>query len=178
MFFSILVYILLFISVPSSHLLFKEYLTKKSRRKDCTFQRCIKDFLSTCFMLRSLSLGCKTMWVCVQLTQLGVHLILRFPIRPQCRGLLLARAVSFWLLFQWSVLLIDLESLAGELFKGISTLDAISLYASCQIRRIFTMKSAASANGDVTRPMVPCVSMSVLCSHVSGLCCFPCFTLF
>lgn len=178
MFFSILVYILLFISLPSSHLLFKEYLTKKNRKKDCTFQRCIKDFLSTCFMLRYLSLGCETMWVCLQLKMFDVHLILRFPVRPLGCVVILARAVSFWLLFQWSVLLIDLESLAGELFKGISTLDAISLYASCQIRRIFTMKSAASADGDVTCLMVPCVSMSVLWSRISGLCCFACFTLF
>ncbi|XP_029683282.1 protein CFAP20DC [Takifugu rubripes] len=56
----------------------------------------------------------------------------------------------------WSVLLIDLESLAGELFKGISTLDAISLYASCQIRRIFTMKSAASADGETMVSLIPC----------------------
>lgn len=177
MFFSILVYILLFISAPSSHLLFKGYLTKKNRREDCTFQRCIKDFLSTRSMLTYLSLGCETTWVCLQLNQLDVRLILSFPIRPPCCVVILAPAVTFWLLFQWSVLIIDLESLAGELFKGISTLDAISLYASCKIRRIFAMKSAASADGDVTRPMVPCVSVSVLCSRISGASLFDLFDL-
>lgn len=177
MFFSILVYILLFISVPPSHLLFKEYLTKKNKRKDCTFRRCIKDFLSTRFMLRSLWLGCRTTWVCLQRNQLDGPLILRFPIRPLCCVLILP--VPFSLLFQWSVLLIDLESLAGELFRGISTLDAISLYASCQIRRIFTMNSAASADGDVTRvtwfPVSPRLSRA---PAFRGFAVFTCFTWF
>lgn len=62
---------------------------------------------------------------------------------------------------QWAMLFIDLESLAGELFKGISTLDAISLFASCQIRRIFTMKPAASADGNGTRQMAPCIMLSM-----------------
>lgn len=57
---------------------------------------------------------------------------------------------------QWAMLFIDLESLAGELFKGISTLDAISLFASCQIRRIFTMKPVASADGNDTCQIAPC----------------------
>lgn len=62
---------------------------------------------------------------------------------------------------QWAMLFIDLESLAGELFKGISTLDAISLFASCQIRRIFTMKPAASADGNGTHQMAPCFMLSM-----------------
>ncbi|KAM8915769.1 protein CFAP20DC isoform 2-T2 [Spinachia spinachia] len=41
----------------------------------------------------------------------------------------------------WSNLCIDLESFSGELFKGFLTLDAITLFATCKVRRIFTMKS-------------------------------------
>lgn len=67
---------------------------------------------------------------------------------------------------QWVMLFIDLESLAGELFKGISTLDAISLFASCQIRRIFTMKPAVSADGNGTCQMAPGFMLSM---HVSTL---------
>lgn len=71
---------------------------------------------------------------------------------------------------QWAMLFIDLESLAGELFKGISTLDAISLFASCQIRRIFTMKPAAAADGNGKRQTAPRFRwMSVLCFLMMSL---------
>ncbi|XP_041836257.1 uncharacterized protein C3orf67 homolog [Melanotaenia boesemani] len=39
----------------------------------------------------------------------------------------------------WSTLCIDLVSLTGELFKGFLTLDGITLFATCKVRRIFTM---------------------------------------
>ncbi|XP_075893208.1 protein CFAP20DC isoform X2 [Nelusetta ayraudi] len=41
----------------------------------------------------------------------------------------------------WSTLLIDLVSFTGELFKGFLKLDVITLFASCKVRRIFTMKA-------------------------------------
>ncbi|XP_034388150.1 uncharacterized protein C3orf67 homolog isoform X2 [Cyclopterus lumpus] len=41
----------------------------------------------------------------------------------------------------WSTLCIDLESFTGELFKGFLTLDGITLFATCKVRRIFTMKT-------------------------------------
>lgn len=46
-----------------------------------------------------------------------------------------------YLLSQWSTLCIDLESFASGLFKGFSTLDGITLFATCKVRRIFTMKT-------------------------------------
>lgn len=42
---------------------------------------------------------------------------------------------------QWSTLLIDLVSFTGELFKGFLKLDVVTLFASCKVRRIFTMKA-------------------------------------
>uniref|UniRef100_A0A096MB79 CFAP20 domain containing n=1 Tax=Poecilia formosa TaxID=48698 RepID=A0A096MB79_POEFO len=41
----------------------------------------------------------------------------------------------------WSTLCIDLESFASGLFKGFLTLDGITLFATCKVRRIFTMKT-------------------------------------
>ncbi|XP_054473499.1 uncharacterized protein C3orf67 homolog [Anoplopoma fimbria] len=41
----------------------------------------------------------------------------------------------------WSTLCIDLESFTGELFKGFLSLDGITLFATCKVRRIFTMKT-------------------------------------
>ncbi|XP_010738184.3 protein CFAP20DC isoform X1 [Larimichthys crocea] len=41
----------------------------------------------------------------------------------------------------WSTLCIDLVSFTDELFKGFLTLDVITLFATCKVRRIFTMKT-------------------------------------
>ncbi|XP_029287819.1 protein CFAP20DC isoform X2 [Cottoperca gobio] len=41
----------------------------------------------------------------------------------------------------WSTLCIDLVSFTGALFKGFLTLDGITLFATCKVRRIFTMKT-------------------------------------
>ncbi|KAK2862033.1 hypothetical protein Q5P01_001566 [Channa striata] len=41
----------------------------------------------------------------------------------------------------WSTLCIDLVSFTAELFKGFLTLDGITLFATCKVRRIFTMKT-------------------------------------
>ncbi|KAK5872549.1 hypothetical protein PBY51_013236 [Eleginops maclovinus] len=41
----------------------------------------------------------------------------------------------------WSTLCIDLVSFTSELFKGFLTLDGITLFATCKVRRIFTMKA-------------------------------------
>lgn len=57
------------------------------------------------------------------------------------------QAVSLWtkkkldLLSQWSTLCIDLISWTRKLFKGFLTLDGITLFATCKVRRIFTMKT-------------------------------------
>ncbi|XP_078802860.1 protein CFAP20DC isoform X3 [Oryzias latipes] len=45
----------------------------------------------------------------------------------------------------WSTLCIDLLSMARELFKGFLTLDGITLFATCKVRRIFTMKEEPPA---------------------------------
>ncbi|MEQ2314703.1 hypothetical protein AMECASPLE_014884, partial [Ameca splendens] len=49
----------------------------------------------------------------------------------------------------WSTLCIDLVSIAGELFKGFLTLDGITLFATCKVRRIFTMKTDPKIMSDV-----------------------------
>ncbi|XP_040014582.1 uncharacterized protein C3orf67 homolog isoform X1 [Xiphias gladius] len=41
----------------------------------------------------------------------------------------------------WSTLYIDVVSFTAELFKGFLTLDGITLFATCKVRRIFTMKT-------------------------------------
>ncbi|XP_037643270.1 uncharacterized protein C3orf67 homolog isoform X1 [Sebastes umbrosus] len=41
----------------------------------------------------------------------------------------------------WSTLCVDLVSFTGELFKGFLSLDGITLFATCKVRRIFTMKT-------------------------------------
>uniref|UniRef100_A0A3Q0SCV0 CFA20 domain-containing protein n=1 Tax=Amphilophus citrinellus TaxID=61819 RepID=A0A3Q0SCV0_AMPCI len=41
----------------------------------------------------------------------------------------------------WSTLCVDLVSLSSELFKGFLTLDGITLFATCKVRRIFTIKA-------------------------------------
>ncbi|XP_072239133.1 protein CFAP20DC [Leuresthes tenuis] len=48
----------------------------------------------------------------------------------------------------WSTLCIDLASLASALFKGFLSLDAITLFATCKVRRIFTMKAEPAAVSD------------------------------
>ncbi|XP_054586634.2 protein CFAP20DC isoform X2 [Nothobranchius furzeri] len=58
----------------------------------------------------------------------------------------------------WCTLCIDLMSLSGELFKGFSTLDAITLFATCKLRRIFTMKKdpgTTSEDGVYLMDMIP-----------------------
>lgn len=49
--------------------------------------------------------------------------------------------IILFLLSQWSTLCIDLVSFTDELFKGFLTLDVITLFATCKVRRIFTMKT-------------------------------------
>ncbi|XP_034550105.1 uncharacterized protein C3orf67 homolog isoform X2 [Notolabrus celidotus] len=44
----------------------------------------------------------------------------------------------------WSTLCIDLVSFSDELFKGFLTLDGITLYATCKVRRILTIKPEPS----------------------------------
>ncbi|XP_041639856.1 uncharacterized protein C3orf67 homolog [Cheilinus undulatus] len=48
----------------------------------------------------------------------------------------------------WSTLCIDLVSFSDELFKGFLTLDGITLYATCKVRRIFTIKLEPSGVSD------------------------------
>ncbi|XP_008284031.1 protein CFAP20DC [Stegastes partitus] len=48
----------------------------------------------------------------------------------------------------WSTLCIDLVSLTGELFKEFLRLDGISLFATCKVRRIFTMKTEPTGTSD------------------------------
>ncbi|KAM4740714.1 protein CFAP20DC [Anableps anableps] len=61
----------------------------------------------------------------------------------------------------WSTLCIDLVSFTGGLFKGFLTLDAITLFATCKVRRIFTMKtdpkimSDTFLNGACLMEMIP-----------------------
>lgn len=56
--------------------------------------------------------------------------------------------IILFLSFQWSTLCIDLVSFAGELFKGFLKLDVITLYATCKVRRIFTMKTEPKDDGN------------------------------
>ncbi|XP_029006093.1 uncharacterized protein C3orf67 homolog isoform X2 [Betta splendens] len=46
----------------------------------------------------------------------------------------------------WCTLCIDLVSFTAELFKGFLTLDGITLFATCKVRRIFTMKAEPTAD--------------------------------
>nr|XP_020453597.1 uncharacterized protein C3orf67 homolog [Monopterus albus] len=48
----------------------------------------------------------------------------------------------------WSTLCIDLVSFTAELFKGFLTLDGITLFATCKVRRIFTMKTEPTGMSD------------------------------
>ncbi|XP_040890483.1 uncharacterized protein C3orf67 homolog isoform X1 [Toxotes jaculatrix] len=48
----------------------------------------------------------------------------------------------------WSALCIDLASFTAELFKGFLTLDGITLFATCKVRRIFTMKTEPTGMSD------------------------------
>ncbi|KAM7402210.1 hypothetical protein PAMP_017473 [Pampus punctatissimus] len=50
----------------------------------------------------------------------------------------------------WSTLCVDLVSLTGELFKDTRflTLDGITLFATCKVRRIFTMKTEPTGMPD------------------------------
>ncbi|KAM7006185.1 protein CFAP20DC [Tautogolabrus adspersus] len=48
----------------------------------------------------------------------------------------------------WSTLCIDLVSFSDELFKGFLGLDGITLYASCKVRRILTIKPEPSGVSD------------------------------
>ncbi|XP_024916039.1 protein CFAP20DC isoform X2 [Cynoglossus semilaevis] len=49
----------------------------------------------------------------------------------------------------WSTLCIDLVSISTGLFKGFSSLDGITVFASCEIRRIFTMKTGPLVTDEV-----------------------------
>eukprot|EP00064_Thunnus_orientalis_P008922 superscaffoldBa00001096_g8945 len=51
---------------------------------------------------------------------------------------------------KWSTLCIDLVSFTGELFKDARflTLDGITLFATCKVRRIFTMKTEPTGVSD------------------------------
>lgn len=51
----------------------------------------------------------------------------------------------------WSTLCIDLVSFTRELFKGVGfmSLDGIALFATCRVRRIFTMKAEPDAGDDI-----------------------------
>lgn len=53
-----------------------------------------------------------------------------------------------YVLSQWSTLCIDLVSLSGELFKGFLTLDGITLFATCKVRRIFTVRTEHAGMSD------------------------------
>ncbi|XP_028303181.1 protein CFAP20DC isoform X2 [Gouania willdenowi] len=48
----------------------------------------------------------------------------------------------------WCTLCIDLVSLTSELFKGFVSLDGIALFATCKVRRIFTMKTQQTQMSD------------------------------
>ncbi|XP_071350741.1 protein CFAP20DC isoform X3 [Trachinotus anak] len=48
----------------------------------------------------------------------------------------------------WSTLCLDLVSFTAELFKGFLTLDGITLFATCKVRRIFTMKTEPTRMSD------------------------------
>lgn len=56
--------------------------------------------------------------------------------------------VLLFLLSQWCTLCIDLVSFTAELFKGFLTLDGITLFATCKVRRIFTMKAEPTTDGN------------------------------
>lgn len=70
-------------------------------------------------------------WLCIVFKS-DVHDPLRRPYEHK---------TILFLLSQWSSLIIDLVSFTGELFKGFLKLDAIALFASCKVRRVFTMKT-------------------------------------
>ncbi|XP_070707199.1 protein CFAP20DC [Pempheris klunzingeri] len=48
----------------------------------------------------------------------------------------------------WSTLCIDLVSFTRGLFKGFLTLDGITLFSTCKVRRIFTMKTEPTGMSD------------------------------
>ncbi|XP_069392653.1 protein CFAP20DC isoform X2 [Paralichthys olivaceus] len=48
----------------------------------------------------------------------------------------------------WSTLCMDLVSFTAGLFKGFLKLDGITLFATCKVRRIFTMKSEPAGMSD------------------------------
>ncbi|KAM3621825.1 uncharacterized protein V6R79_016501 [Siganus canaliculatus] len=48
----------------------------------------------------------------------------------------------------WSTLCIDHVSFTSGLFKGFVTLDAITLFATCKVRRIFTMKTEPTGTSE------------------------------
>lgn len=58
--------------------------------------------------------------------------------------LLVTTEKTLFLLFQWYSLCIDLVSFSNKLFKGFSSLDGITLFATCKVRRIFTIKPEPS----------------------------------
>lgn len=158
--------------------LFEGYRTEKTRKNGCTFPQFIKDFPWTCFMQRYPWLAWKTTWASLLLNQFSLctvlsHVLFRIALLNPLAVLFsypCNRSILLSVSPQWAMLFIDLESLAGELFKGISTLDAISLFASCQIRRIFTMKPAAVADGNGKPQMAPRFRwMSVLCFLMMSL---------
>ncbi|XP_034074993.1 uncharacterized protein C3orf67 homolog isoform X8 [Gymnodraco acuticeps] len=76
----------------------------------------------------------------------------------------------------WSTLCIDLISFTSELFKGFLTLDGITLFATCKVRRIFTMKtvpSELSGDGNALNKTDMFLSGAGLMDSVPRSCQFP-----
>ncbi|XP_010780762.1 protein CFAP20DC isoform X3 [Notothenia coriiceps] len=76
----------------------------------------------------------------------------------------------------WSTLCIDLISFTSELFKGFLTLDGITLFATCKVRRIFTMKtvpSELSGDGNALNKTDTFLSGAGLMDSVPRSCQFP-----
>ncbi|KAG7495103.1 hypothetical protein JOB18_044484 [Solea senegalensis] len=69
----------------------------------------------------------------------------------------------------WSTLCIDLVSFTAELFKGFLSLDGIAVFATCKVRRIFTMKTVPPWMADD----VACLSGPVLMDEIPRSCQFP-----
>ncbi|KAF3856242.1 hypothetical protein F7725_016965, partial [Dissostichus mawsoni] len=76
----------------------------------------------------------------------------------------------------WSTLCIDLISFTSELFKGFLTLDGITLFATCKVRRIFTMKTVPtelSGDGNALNKTDMFLSGAGLMDSVPRSCQFP-----
>lgn len=66
-------------------------------------------------------------------------------------------SIHIVLLSQWSTLCIDLVSISTGLFKGFSSLDGITVFASCEVRRIFTMKTGPLVTDEGKTPQVSAI---------------------